>query len=157
MSAIDTALLMLWPQALGLIVQERASRFFVGYHHLCVYPLSDITTRDQISQAFPPSICILEVIKYWRWERPGNEATSGLGMRLPLPLSSSAHPFQCYLYSSITCLYCPSVIPLTYTHTHTFTYTPHTHTFTHTHSHTHTCMHANACTSHTDTHTNTNS
>ena len=34
--------------------------------------LSDITTCDQISQAFPLRICILQVIKEWRWERPGN-------------------------------------------------------------------------------------
>jgi len=33
-----------------------------------------VTARDQISQAFPLRICILYAIKYWRWERPGNEA-----------------------------------------------------------------------------------
>jgi len=37
--------------------------------------LSDVTTSDQISQAFPLRICILQVTKYWRWEGPGNEAT----------------------------------------------------------------------------------
>jgi len=30
---------MLWPSALGLIVQERAFRFFIGHCPLCVYPL----------------------------------------------------------------------------------------------------------------------
>ena len=36
--------------------------------------LPDVTARDQISHAFPVYICILQVIKYWRWEQPGNEA-----------------------------------------------------------------------------------
>ena len=55
--------------------------------------LTEPHARDQISQAFPLCICILQAIKYWRWERPGNEATnseyqatlrggSGLGTRL---------------------------------------------------------------------------
>ena len=34
-----------------------------------------INTRKQISQAFPLHICILQAIKYWRWEQPGNKAT----------------------------------------------------------------------------------
>ena len=33
---------------------------------LCLYPCS---------QAFPLHFCILQVIKNWSWERPGNEAT----------------------------------------------------------------------------------
>ena len=34
------------------------------------------TARDQISQGagLPPPYFILEAIKYWWWERPGNEA-----------------------------------------------------------------------------------
>jgi len=36
----STALLTLWHPALGLIVQERASRIFVRHCPLCVYPLS---------------------------------------------------------------------------------------------------------------------
>ena len=36
--------------------------------------LHDVTAHDQISQTFPLLICILQAIKYWRWERPGNEA-----------------------------------------------------------------------------------
>jgi len=36
--------------------------------------LSNITAHDQISQAFSLHVCILQVIKYWRWEWPGNEA-----------------------------------------------------------------------------------
>ena len=31
--------------------------------------LPDVTARDQISQAFPLRIDILQAIKYWRWER----------------------------------------------------------------------------------------
>ena len=38
----------------------------------CVYPQS--TWCHQISQAFSLHICILQVIKDWRWEWPGNEA-----------------------------------------------------------------------------------
>ena len=30
--------------------------------------------RDSFSQAFPLRFCILQVIKNWRWEQPGNEA-----------------------------------------------------------------------------------
>ena len=40
-----------------------------------VYPfLLDVTTYDHNSQAFPLCVCILQAIKYWRWECPGNEA-----------------------------------------------------------------------------------
>jgi len=35
--------------------------------------LPDIAAHDQISQAFPLRICILQEFKYWRWEQPGNE------------------------------------------------------------------------------------
>ena len=31
---------------------------------------------DSFSQAFPFHFCVLQAIKNWRWERPGNEATS---------------------------------------------------------------------------------
>ena len=48
---------------------------------LCCQP--DITTRDQISQAFLLCISILQAIKYWRWERPGNEANWGEPERAP--------------------------------------------------------------------------
>ena len=48
----------------------------VRHHPLCVYTLClhDVTSRDQISQAFNLHICILQVIKDWRWEHPGKEA-----------------------------------------------------------------------------------
>jgi len=36
--------------------------------------LPDVTTCDQVSQAFLPRTCILQVIKHWRWEGPGKEA-----------------------------------------------------------------------------------
>ena len=56
----DTALLMLWPPALGQIVQERSSRVLVGTTpRVSTFCLPDVTARDQISQAFPLRICIL--------------------------------------------------------------------------------------------------
>ena len=36
--------------------------------------LPDVIIHDQISQAFPLYIYILQVIKYWRWEQSGNKA-----------------------------------------------------------------------------------
>ena len=49
---------------------------YVLWHHpLCVDLLPiNVTTCDQISQAFPLHICTLQAIKYWRWKQPGNEA-----------------------------------------------------------------------------------
>jgi len=43
---------------------------------LCVSTicLPDITTHDQISQAFPLHICLLQPITYWRWEWLENKA-----------------------------------------------------------------------------------
>ena len=38
--------------------------------------LPDVIARDQISQASPPPYLILETMKYWRWEQPGNEAST---------------------------------------------------------------------------------
>ena len=43
--------------------------------HVSTLSLTDITTHDQISQAFLLHICILQAIKYWKWEQPGNKAT----------------------------------------------------------------------------------
>ena len=57
---------------LGQTLQERALKSFVRALPTC---LTDITAHDQISQTFPLHICILQAIKDWRWERPGNEAT----------------------------------------------------------------------------------
>jgi len=70
MNGIDAALLTLCPPSLVLIVQEEALRLFIRYYPPCVYPLSDITAHDQISQAFPPilptaSDQILEVGMAW--------------------------------------------------------------------------------------------
>ena len=54
MNGIDAALLMLCPSALGLIVQERASRISSGTApRVSTFCLTDVTTSDQISQAFP--------------------------------------------------------------------------------------------------------
>jgi len=74
MNGIHTVLLMLCPPALGLIIQEMAWRFFIGHCPSCVYPPPDVSTCDQISQAFPLCICMLQAIKCWRWVCPGNEA-----------------------------------------------------------------------------------
>ena len=69
---VDTRGEVLWPPALGLIVQDEI---------LCPAPpppmsiFLSVTTDDQISQVFPLHICILQEIKYWNWERPGNEAS----------------------------------------------------------------------------------
>jgi len=52
------------------------------YYHAGTAPcvsticLLDASACDQISQAFPHHNCILQAIKYWRWEWPGNEASS---------------------------------------------------------------------------------
>jgi len=77
MIGIDTASLhvMLWPLALRLTVQEKASKFLLRTAP-CVstFCLPDVTTRDQISQeTFPLRICVLQAIK--KWERPGNQAS----------------------------------------------------------------------------------
>ena len=50
--------------------------------------LPDVTIRDQISQAFPFCTCVLQAIKYWRWEWPGNEATLGSLGWLPYPVAA---------------------------------------------------------------------
>ena len=53
-----------------------AGIIMVRHRLLCVYPqLSDITACDQLSQAFLIHICILQAIKEWWWEWPGNEAS----------------------------------------------------------------------------------
>ena len=41
--------------------------------HVSTLRLPDVIARDQISQAFPLRVCILQVIQDWRWERPENE------------------------------------------------------------------------------------
>ena len=69
-SGINTALLTLCPPALRMIVQERASRFFVGYRPTCLYPLS--TWHNYMwpdLPGLPLRICILqvEVGIAWKW------------------------------------------------------------------------------------------
>ena len=61
MNGVDAALLMLCPLALRVIVQERALRFSIGHCPSCVYPLPDVTTRDQIFQAFPLCVVCLPI------------------------------------------------------------------------------------------------
>ena len=60
-----------------LIVVQDGLRELLGSGttpHVSILSLPDVTTHDQISRDFPFCICTLQVIKDWRWERPGNEA-----------------------------------------------------------------------------------
>jgi len=41
--------------------------------HVSTLCLFGVIAHDQIFQTFPLHICILQAIKYWRWEWPGNE------------------------------------------------------------------------------------
>ena len=41
---------------------------------MSTFCLPNVTACDQISQAFPLNICILQAIKEWKWEWPGKEA-----------------------------------------------------------------------------------
>ena len=41
--------------------------------HMSTICLPDVGAHGQISQSFPLCICILQVIKYWKWEWPGNK------------------------------------------------------------------------------------
>ena len=47
--------------------------------HVFTICLPDGSARDQILGVFPHRICILQAIKYWLWERPGNEARQSGG------------------------------------------------------------------------------
>ena len=66
-------------------INEAASILFIVYNardgstellwlgttfHESTLCLPDVTTHDQISQAFSLCICILQAIKDWRWEQP---------------------------------------------------------------------------------------
>ena len=59
-------------------INTRTRKGFEIFHQapapVCLH-VPDITANDQISQAFLLRICILQAMKYWRWEWPGNEAT----------------------------------------------------------------------------------
>ena len=66
---------------LVLSVQGLEARAFIRQHKYCLLfttppvptsCLPDITTCDHFSQAFPLCVCM---IKDWRWEWPGNEAS----------------------------------------------------------------------------------
>jgi len=67
----DTALLTLWPPALGLIVRERAQDSLSGTTpHVSTLCLPDVTARDQIPLAFSLHICILQILEVGTaWER----------------------------------------------------------------------------------------
>ena len=72
--------LMFWPPALGLTVQERASKFFVGHHPPCVYPLPTLCLPDVTSNVpgVPTSIaCSVQIQKGKAWEMCLCAVTSG--------------------------------------------------------------------------------
>jgi len=58
--------------------QEKASIAFVWHCCMSTLCLPDDTACDKISRALSLCICILQVIKDWRWERPGNETNQDL-------------------------------------------------------------------------------
>jgi len=68
----------------AFIVRERVNtcKVMVRHRPLCVYPLSIpyITTCNQISLASPLHIYILQVIKDWSLEQPGDKATLELSI-----------------------------------------------------------------------------
>jgi len=56
--------------------QHKMGIIMVGHRppHVATICLPNVTAHDQIFQAFPLHICILQAIEYCRWEWPGNEA-----------------------------------------------------------------------------------
>ena len=85
---INTYSLLDWP--LGLKI----------HYPPCVCPLSTRHyTSDQISQAFPLRICILQVIKYWRWEWPRNKADHKLEWVTFFP--SRGLQYECLQFNEI--------------------------------------------------------
>ena len=69
--------------------------------------LPDIIARDQISQlGLPPPYFILEAMKYWRWERPGNEVTQ---IHVCInTLNTLSHPHCTHTKHSCTPMHTPS-------------------------------------------------
>ena len=67
MSCIDIVFRMLQSQVFGQDIRRRISKFFIRHRpprvHAC----------DSFSQAFPLHYCILQAIKNWWWEQPGNK------------------------------------------------------------------------------------
>jgi len=60
---------------------RRTSRFFVGTAPLMsTLTLPDVMHMTPSPRAFPLSFCILQAIKNWRLEQPGNEATLDYGL-----------------------------------------------------------------------------
>ena len=74
MNGIDSTLLTLWPPAVRLIVQERLWDSLLGTAP-CVYRLPAWCHHTWSNfPGLPLHNCILQVIKDWRWEQPGNKA-----------------------------------------------------------------------------------
>jgi len=75
MTCIDTVFKMLQSQVFGQGITRRTSRFFVGNHPPHVYPHVYLTSCTSLFLlGLSPPFCMLQVIKNWRRERPGNEA-----------------------------------------------------------------------------------
>lgn len=51
------------------------------FEHTSTLCLPEIMTCDEISQAFRLHICLLKVIKYWKWQKSGNEAKGSIMIR----------------------------------------------------------------------------
>ena len=74
-SCIDAVFRMLQPQVLGQDIARRTSRFFVGHCPPHIYPHVYLTSCTWLFlPGLPPRFCILQAIKSWRQEWPGNEA-----------------------------------------------------------------------------------
>ena len=61
---------------LNKILEEGPQDSLIGHRSPSVYPHVYLTWCMQLFyQAFHSIFCIIQAIKSWRWERPGNEAT----------------------------------------------------------------------------------
>ena len=65
---------MLHPSVLGWAVQERASLFGIAPRVSTLCLTSSNQACDQLSNAFPLHIYVLQAIKIWMSQRPGNKA-----------------------------------------------------------------------------------
>ena len=68
--------------------------------------LPDVIARDQISQAFPCHVCILN---YWQWEWPGNEAgtyIACIGVTIPEP-SLVPRPLPRFYFTAVEKYFSP--------------------------------------------------
>ena len=93
------------------------NRYYNGYYNGWAPPpvstlcLPDVITHDQISQAFPRRIYIfiLEAIKYWQWEWPGNEESITDIKERHCALWASNVPFVVWCLKA-KCALCPLLL-----------------------------------------------